>query len=130
MANDTALETRSLRKEFGLTGSSRFVAVDDLTLSVPRGMIFGFLGPNGAGKTTTINMLLGNVYPTSGAVTLLGAPIGDIAARRKLGFLPEKFQFHEFLSAEEFLGLHASLYGLESKLSKKRIHESLELVGL
>ncbi|HEX5322341.1 MAG TPA: ABC transporter ATP-binding protein, partial [Capsulimonadaceae bacterium] len=113
-----------------LAPSRRFVAVQDLSLSVPRGQIFGFLGPNGAGKTTTINMLLGNVYPTNGSGTLLGAPIGDRSMRRHLGFLPEKFQFHEFLTAEEFLDLHGHLYGMPAKKRKTRIAETLEIVGL
>jgi ABC-2 type transport system ATP-binding protein len=121
-----AVQTTNLRKVY----RNGFVAVDSLSLSVPAGQIFGFLGPNGAGKTTTINMLLSNVYPTSGSCSVLGAPMGDIKARRRLGFLPEKFQFHEFLSAVEFLQLHGALYGMSSRELKKRIPETLELVGL
>jgi ABC-2 type transport system ATP-binding protein len=121
-----AVQTTNLRKVY----RNGFVAVDSLSLSVPAGQIFGFLGPNGAGKTTTINMLLSNVYPTSGSCSVLGAPMGDIKARRRLGFLPEKFQFHEFLSAVEFLQLHGALYGMSSRDLKKRIPETLELVGL
>ena len=130
--NSLAIEITHLRKEYGtpFSKAAPFVAVEDLTLAVPRGQIFGFLGPNGAGKTTTINMLLGNVYPTSGSALLLGSPIGDLSARRKLGFLPEKFQFHEFLTAEEFLDLHGKLYGMESGLRRRRIGEVLDVVGL
>ncbi len=105
---EAAIETTHLRKEYG----GKFVAVQDLSFSVPRGQVFGFLGPNGAGKTTTINMLLGNIRPTSGQASLLGRPVGDRDARAKLGFLPEKFQFHDFLTAEEFLELHGRLYGM------------------
>jgi ABC-2 type transport system ATP-binding protein len=127
-----AISVSHLRKEYGspFAPSNRFVAVEDLNLAVPRGQIFGFLGPNGAGKTTTINMLLGNVYPTSGSGTLLGAPIGNMSMRRRLGFLPEKFQFHEFLTAEEFLDLHGRLYGMPIKRRRQRITETLEIVGL
>ena len=121
-----AIFTSDLRKVY----RNGFVAVDSLSLSVAPGKIFGFLGPNGAGKTTTINMLLGNVYPTSGGGTILGAPLGNLNARKKLGFLPEKFQFHEFLSASEFLDLHGRLYGMDRSVLKKRIPEVLELVGL
>jgi ABC-2 type transport system ATP-binding protein len=121
-----AVETNELRKVY----NNGFVAVDGLTLAVPAGQIFGFLGPNGAGKTTTINMLLSNVYPTSGSYSVLGSRMGDVKARGRLGFLPEKFQFHEFLSASEFLDLHGRLYGMSSELRKKRIPETLELVGL
>lgn len=126
-----AIETANLRKEYGGSpGKVGFVAVQDLSFSVPRGQVFGFLGPNGAGKTTTINMLLGNIKPTSGEAMLLGRPIGDREARAKLGFLPEKFQFHEFLTAEEFLDLHGRLYGMGQAARRQRIPEVLEQVGL
>ena len=126
-----AIETKNLRKEYGgAVGRPAFTAVQDLSLSVPRGQVFGLLGPNGAGKTTTINMLLGNIKPTSGEAFLLGQPVGNQEARAHLGFLPEKFQFHEFLSAEEFLDLHGRLYGMSKAARKRRIPEVLEQVGL
>lgn len=125
------VSTDHLRKDYGGAGGKRaFTAVQDLTLRVPQGHVFGFLGPNGAGKTTTINMLLGNIYPTSGTATLLGYPIGHQEARRKLGFLPEKFQFHDFLTATEFLHLHGKLYGMGTKARNARIPDVLEIVGL
>jgi len=126
-----AIETTHLRREYGgSVGKVAFTAVQDLSLSVPRGQVFGLLGPNGAGKTTTINMLLGNIKPTSGEASLLGQPIGNLDARVRLGFLPEKFQFHEFLTAEEFLDLHGRLYGMGRAARAKRIPEVLEQVGL
>ena len=132
MANgEFAIETEHLRKVYGGAMSRRpFVAVHDLSLQIPRGHVFGFLGPNGAGKTTTINMLLGNIYPTAGGAHVLGHPLGDRDARRKLGFLPEKFQFHDFLTAEEFLDLHGRLYGMSISSRRTRIPEVLEMVGL
>ncbi len=131
MSDSPAIETSHLRKEYGGTlGRGGFTAVQDLSFTVPRGQVFGFLGPNGAGKTTTINMLLGNIAPTSGTATLLGRPLGDLEARAKLGFLPEKFQFHEFLTAEEFLDLHGRLYGMGLKARRKRIPEVLQMVNL
>ena len=120
-----AIETNGLRKEF-----DENVAVRGLTLQVQQGEVFGFLGPNGAGKTTSIKMLLGLVAPTSGGATLLGAPLGDRAARAKMGFLPEHFRFHDWLSADEFLNLHGQLYGMSAARLKPRIDELLELVGL
>lgn len=129
--SEAAIETAHLRKEYGGTiGQGGFVAVQDLSFSVPCGQVFGLLGPNGAGKTTTINMLLGNIKPTAGEASLLGCPIGDREARAKLGFLPEKFQFHDFLTAEEFLDLHGKLYGMGRAARQARIPEVLEQVGL
>ncbi len=122
---NNAIETNNLRKEFDET-----VAVLGLTLQVQQGEVFGFLGPNGAGKTTSIKMLLGLVAPTSGSATLLGAPLGDRAARAKMGFLPEHFRFHDWLSADEFMNLHGQLYGMSSARLKPRIDELLDLVGL
>ncbi|MBL8055473.1 MAG: ABC transporter ATP-binding protein, partial [Anaerolineales bacterium] len=120
-----AIETHALRKEFGDN-----VAVRGLSLQVEQGEVFGFLGPNGAGKTTSIKMLLGLVMPTAGAGRLLGAPLGDRAARARVGFLPEHFRFHDWLTGEEFLGLHADLYGLPAARRRTRLGELLELVGL
>ena len=131
MSEGLSIETIGLRKVYGSRVAGRqFAAVEDLSLAVPRGQVFGFLGPNGAGKTTTINMLLGNVSPTAGSARMLGAPVGDRRTRARIGFLPEKFQFHDFLSAEEFLDLHGRLYGLPSDIRRRRAHEALDRVGL
>ena len=120
-----AIETHGLRKEYGSK-----VAVANVSLRVPAAQVFGFLGPNGAGKSTTVKMLVGLVRPSAGQGRLLGRPLGDAAARRRLGFLPEQFRFHEWLRAEEFLDFHASLCGVPRRQRDRRIAESLELVGL
>jgi ABC-2 type transport system ATP-binding protein len=120
-----AIEVRNLRKVFGDK-----VAIAGLDLTVERGEVFGFLGPNGAGKTTAVKMLLGLVAPTSGEGHLLGRRLGDPAGRQRAGFLPEHFRFHDWLTAAEFLKLHADLYQISSQLSQQRIPELLELVGL
>jgi len=120
-----AIETNLLRKEFGNN-----VAVRGLTLQVKAGEVFGFLGPNGAGKTTSIKMLLGLVTPTAGSGQLLGQPLGHQATRAKIGFLPEHFRFHEWLTADEFLSLHGQLYGMAPTFLHKRRSELLEQVGL
>lgn len=122
-----AIETQGLRKFYA---GAPLPAVEHLDLQVPEGQVFGFLGPNGAGKTTTIGMLLGNVRPTSGTGRLLGQLLGHQETRRQIGYLPEKFQFHEFLTATEFLDLHGRLYGLDSATRRARIPEALEQVGL
>jgi ABC-2 type transport system ATP-binding protein len=120
-----AVEIRGLRKVYG-----RSVAVDDLTLDVRQGEIFGFLGPNGAGKTTAVKMLMGLVRPTSGSARLLGRPLGDREAKRRIGFLPELFRFHDWLTGAELLEVHGKLYGMSRRQRRQRIPEVLELVGL
>jgi ABC-2 type transport system ATP-binding protein len=120
-----AIETIGLRKTFG-----EKVAVEDLSLRVERGEVFGFLGPNGAGKTTSVKMFLGLCAPTSGNGFLLGRPVGTPAALRKVGFLPEHFRFHDWLKAHEFLFVHGRLYGMKEAALKPRVGQLLELVGL
>jgi ABC-2 type transport system ATP-binding protein len=125
MPETFAIETHALRKTFG-----EQAAVKGLTLEVRQGEVFGFLGPNGAGKTTSIKMLLGLVTPTSGSASLLGAPIGNRAMLRQMGFLPEHFRFQEWLTAAEFLELHGQLYGMDHRDLSRRTDELLEQVGL
>jgi ABC-2 type transport system ATP-binding protein len=120
-----AIDVQHLHKVFG-----EQVAVADLTLQVARGEVFGFLGPNGAGKTTSVKMFLGLVAPTAGDGQILGLPLGDPRGRARVGFLPEHFRFHDWLTATEFLRLHADLYKISASVSRKRIPELLELVGL
>jgi ABC-2 type transport system ATP-binding protein len=120
-----AIETHALRKQFGAT-----LAVADLSLHVEAGEIFGFLGPNGAGKTTAIKMLLALVEPTSGTGHVLGAPLGDRAARARIGFLPEHFRFHDTLTATELLRFHGRLYGLRGIALDARIDRLLTRVDL
>ncbi len=124
--NLPAIETHHLRKVF----NGDKVAVADLSLTVERGEVFGFLGPNGAGKTTSVKMLLGLISPTSGAGSLLAAPLGDHRSRSKVGFLPEHFRFHQWLTAKEFLTLHADLYQMARSRTQKRVPALLDLVGL
>ncbi|MHB9112499.1 MAG: ABC transporter ATP-binding protein [Thermoleophilia bacterium] len=124
-----AIEIEGLTKVYGY-GADEIKAVDALELTVGQGEVFGFLGPNGAGKTTTVQMLMQIIFPTSGSGTLLGKPLGDISAREKIGYLPELFQFHEFLRADEFLDFHARLYGIPSDRRASRVAAVLELVGL
>jgi len=120
-----AIQTQALRKEFG-----NKVAVQDLTLSVNRGEVFGFLGPNGAGKTTSVKMLLGLTKPTAGTAVILNQPLGNRQTRTHIGYLPEHFRFHEWLTAAEFLDLHGRLYGMEKSERTAVIPDLLALVGL
>ena len=121
----SVIETEALRKLFGPT-----VAVADLSIALGAGEVFGFLGPNGAGKTTSVKMLLGLVAPTSGRGQLLGAPLGEPAARARVGFLPEHFRFHDTLTAIEFLRFHGRLYGLRGNDLDARIDRLLTRVDL
>jgi ABC-2 type transport system ATP-binding protein len=124
-SSSPAIETINLRKEF-----NRKVAVSNLSLTVEAGEVFGFLGPNGAGKTTSVKMLLGLINPTAGEGRLLGTPLGDFQVRERIGFLPEHFRFHDWLTATEFLTLHAELYHMPRGRANQRIPELLDLVGL
>jgi ABC-2 type transport system ATP-binding protein len=104
--------------------------VRNLNLQVQRGEIFGFLGPNGAGKSTSIRLLLGLARPSSGEGFVLGRPAGDVAIRRKIGFLPEDFRFYDWLTASELLHLHGRLCGVSSHELHRRVPKLIDLVGL
>jgi ABC-2 type transport system ATP-binding protein len=120
-----AIEVTDLRKRYG-----QVEALAGLTMSVGRGEVFGFLGANGAGKTTTVKLLLGLARPTAGTGKVLGAPMGDLATRRKVGYLPELFRYQPWLKAREVLTLHAELMGMPRGRRKAAAAEALEIVGL
>lgn len=119
------VETSNLTKMYG-----KKIGCSEICLSVGEGQIFGFLGPNGAGKSTLVKILVGLLFPTSGTAKILGRPLGDLEARRKTGFLPENFRYQDWLTGEELLSFHASLYGLSAQDKKSRIPAVLEQVGL
>ena len=104
------------------------IAVNSVNLSVEKGQIYGFLGPNGAGKSTCIKMLTGLVFPTSGRGEVLGYPLGDVRTRAKMGYLPELFRYQEWMSGEDLLDFHTSLYHL--RRDKERNKAILSKVGL
>lgn len=120
-----AVEAVGLRKVYG-----QKVAVEDLSLTVTLGEVFGFLGPNGAGKSTFVKMLMGLVHPTAGRARLLDRPIGAVEAKRRVGFLPEHFRFPDWLRADELLHFHGQLAGLDYRERQRRVAEVLALVGL
>jgi ABC-2 type transport system ATP-binding protein len=86
-----AIKTEGLTKHYhvGFWRPRPYIALDNLTLSVAAGEVFGFLGPNGAGKTTTLKLLMQLIYPTSGHAEILGRPVGDVSAKQRIGYLPE-----------------------------------------
>ena len=118
------IDTQALAKRYGRTE-----ALTDLTMGVEAGEVFGFLGPNGAGKTTAVKLLLGLARPTSGQGTVLDAPLGDRAARGRIGYLPELFRYQPWLRAREVLELHARLAGGQDR-SRTAIDPILDEVGL
>ena len=124
-AGSPAIRTVELTKKFGKT-----VALAGLSMTVPRGEVFGFLGPNGAGKTTSVKLLLGLIAPTSGEGWLLGQPIGDLKTRRRIGYLPELFRYQSWLTAREVLALHCELAPLPRASWNDEITAALETVGL
>ena len=128
MAESYALETTGLTKTFGAQ-----VAVDSLSLAVPRGSVFGFLGPNGSGKTTTIRMLLGLAEPTAGYVELLGhiLPKGLDYALPKVGALVEGPAFYPFLSGRKNLRrIDAADRFSDPSTRQERVEKALAMVGL
>ena len=127
-----ALATFELTKDFagGFWRKKPYRALDRLTLEVAPGEVFGFLGPNGAGKTTTLKLLMQLVFPTSGRAELLGKPVGDIAVKRRIGYLPEQPYFYDYLTAEELLSYFAALFGYEAAERRRRVDRLLDEVGI
>jgi ABC-2 type transport system ATP-binding protein len=121
------IRVESLVKTFG-----SFRAVDGVSLEVEPGQIHGFLGPNGAGKTTTIRMIAGLLKPSSGKVTIDSHDLAKApeAAKRSLGFIPDRPYLYEKLTAQEFLRFHGGLYGLEGDGVEERAKELLALFEL
>ncbi|MDQ2961010.1 MAG: ABC transporter ATP-binding protein [Candidatus Dormibacteraeota bacterium] len=120
-----AIHAVGLTKHYG-----HITALSGLTMSVPRGEIFGFLGPNGAGKTTAVKLLLGLTAPTAGEAWLLGEPVGRAEARRGVGYLPELFRYPAWLSPVEVLRFHCRLIGIAKPLRRDEIDDALHTVGL
>jgi ABC-2 type transport system ATP-binding protein len=127
-----AILTEDLTKDYavGFWRKRPYRALDRLSLEVRTGEIFGFLGPNGAGKTTTLKLLMQLVFPTSGRAEILGRPVGDIAARRRIGYLAENPYFYDYLTAEELLTYFASLFGFSAADRKARVARLLDEVGI
>jgi len=124
-AGTPAIHTVELSKRFGKT-----VALAGLSMTVPRGEVFGFLGPNGAGKTTSVKLLLGLIAPSSGEAWVLGRPVGDLGTRRRIGYLPELFRYQHWLTAHEVLTVHCELAPLPRSSWKDEVTSALETVGL
>ncbi len=122
-----AVEAVGLTKKFG-----SFTAVDDVSLSIERGSVYGFLGPNGSGKSTTIRMLCALIAPTSGRAVVGGFDVAHDAARikREIGYMSQKFSLYPNMTALENLNLYAGLYEIALSERSTRIAEALGRCGL
>ncbi len=121
------LKLDRLGKRYGKT-----VAVDDLSLEVGRGEVFGFLGPNGAGKTTTIKMIVGLTLPSSGTVSVGGHDIvlAPLAAKQLIGYVPDQPNAYEKLTGREFLFFVSGLFGMEIEQTAAEGRRLLDLFQL
>jgi len=125
--NEPAIRLDRLTKRYG-----DFVAVDGMTLEVPRGRLFGFLGPNGAGKSTTIGCLTGLLDPTAGSVELLGEKFSSDSTtlKSRIGVMPEGLALFDQLYAAEFLAFNGRMYGLEESVVRRRVAELMVALDL
>ena len=120
-----AVAAEGLEKRYG-----QLQALSGVSLEVEPGTLFGLLGQNGAGKTTLIKILLGLVAPTGGRASLLGQPVGGLAARREVGYLPEDHRLPEYHTAPSLLDFYGALQGLTRRERQARIPPLLEMLGL
>lgn len=127
--NNPIIEIQSLSKKYK---EADFFSVNNLSLSVNKGEIFGLLGPNGAGKTTLISMLCGLIKPTSGSFTIEGHTYKNDAhaIKKTIGVVPQEYALYPTLTARENLMYFGSMYGLKGKDLKQRINDSLDYLGL
>ncbi len=127
-----AIRIEELTKDYaiGFWRKRPYRALDRLSLTIEPGEVFGFLGPNGAGKTTTLKLLMQLIFPTSGRAEILGKPVGSVAMRQRIGYLPENPSFYDHLTAEELLDYFAQLFGYAAADRKKRVAALLDRVGL
>jgi ABC-2 type transport system ATP-binding protein len=119
------VSTRELEKHYG-----PLRALGGVSLDVEPATVFGLLGQNGAGKTTLIKILLGMLAPTSGSAHLLGRPVGSVAARRDVGYLPEDHRLPEYHTGPSLLDVYGGLQGLPRQERRRRAAELLERLGL
>ncbi|MBL8239677.1 MAG: ABC transporter ATP-binding protein [Bryobacterales bacterium] len=125
--NFRAVEVNGLVKRFG-----DFVAVDQVSLTVAKGEIFGFLGPNGAGKSTTIRILCGLLAPTAGVASVNGFDVGTQpeSVKRSIGYMSQKFSLYDDLTVEENLNFFCGVYGVPSEKRAERKNYALDMAGL
>jgi ABC-2 type transport system ATP-binding protein len=129
---NTIIEIENLSKDYevGFWKKKKVRALDDLTLSVEGGQIFGFLGGNGAGKTTTIKILMRLLFPSAGSARILGHDIADVKMHGRIGYCPENPYFYDYLTARELMNYFGELFGFDAGKRKQKTEEFLTKVGL
>lgn len=126
-----AVEIKNLVKDFrGPMRKTSVRAVDDVSIRIMPGEVYGLIGPNGSGKSTTMKALLGLVAPTSGECAIFGKNSLLTDSRNEVGFLPENPYFYKHLTGEETLQFYGKLCGIRGKVLRERIGELLKLVDL
>lgn len=127
-----AIEILGLTKDYpmGFWRRRMHRALDNLTLQIEQGEVFGFLGPNGAGKTTTLKLLMGLIFPTTGTARVRGCSIDDVRMHREIGYLPEQPYFYDYLTARELLDYYARFSDYGPAERHERVTRLLEQVGL
>lgn len=127
-----AIETENLSKEYpyGFLNLKKRMSLEDLTMRVEDGEVFGFLGPNGAGKSTTIKLLMRLIFPTKGTARILGKSIEDVSMHQEIGYLPEQPYFYDYLTAAELLEYFARFHRLTAADRHERVQKMLKKVGL
>ncbi len=125
--NETIIEIKGLTKKFG-----SFIAVDNVSLNIKKGEIFGFLGPNGAGKSTIIKMLCGLLLPSGGSGTVAGFDIMKESEKIKnnIGYMSQKFSLYDDLTVEENINFYSGIYGVNRSRRKERIEWVLEMADI
>ncbi len=126
------IEIENLSKDYevGFWKKKKVRALDDLTLNVEGGQIFGFLGGNGAGKTTTIKILMSLMFPSAGSARILGEDISNVKMHQAIGYCPENPYFYDYLKADELMMYFADLFGMDKAKGKQKTEELLTKVGL
>ncbi len=128
---DEALRLKAVDKTFrGHLSIGSHQVLRGVTLTVPRGVIYGFLGPNGAGKTTTLKVITGLLFPDAGEISILGQSVEDRSVRGRIGFLPESPYFYDYLSGYELLIFMGRLQGVPASKLAARIPGLIKAVGL
>jgi ABC-2 type transport system ATP-binding protein len=126
----TVIDIKNISKTFSGKRGKKVKALQDLSLSIKSGEVFGFLGPNGAGKSTTIKILMGMVQPSVGECKINGVLSTSPAARVKVGYLPENPSFYDFLTAKEYLQFIGRVFKMESSQLEKESERVLDLMDL